>query len=87
MILHSPHFKPSLKPWLQSRGPVESLSDLIAEAKPHGIEVHPVLIDNRPAFFRIKLPNGQAHELSSLHAARGLVSREVERQTKLKATP
>jgi hypothetical protein len=75
-----------LMPWLQSRGNCESLNELQAIASASGIQVKPILIESRPAFFKVSLPNGQTHDLSSIHAARGLVTREIERQT-LNQTP
>ena len=77
---------PPFAAWLRGRGDCESLSELQAIASASGIRLEPVVIQERPAFFRVALPNGQTHELSSIHAARGLVTREIERQT-LNQTP
>jgi len=76
-----------LTPWLQSRGNCESLNELQAIASASGIRLEPVLIQERPAYFTITLPNGQSHQVSSLHACRGLVSREIERQSLKGVTP
>ncbi len=72
---------PPFSAWLRSRGNCESLNELQAIASASGIRLEAVLIQERPAFFKATLPNGQTHDLSSIHAARGLVTREIERQT------
>ena len=71
---------PPFAAWLRRRGDCDSLAELQATASASGIRLEPVLIQALPAFFRVTLANGQTHELSSIHAARGLISREVERQ-------
>ncbi len=76
-----------LTPWLQARGNCESLNELQAIARASGIRLEPVLIQERPAYFTITLSGGQVHQVSSLHAARGLVSREIERQSLKGVTP